>query len=33
MRDHEKDGDTKAGARITITETLDITNMGINAYA
>ncbi|PWI82977.1 hypothetical protein DKB98_06055 [Enterococcus faecalis] len=33
MRDHEKDGDTKAGARITITETLDITKMGINAYA
>ncbi|WP_202574174.1 hypothetical protein [Enterococcus faecalis] len=32
MREHEKDGDTTAGVRITVTEVLDITNKGINAY-
>ncbi|MGX7265710.1 hypothetical protein [Enterococcus crotali] len=32
MREHEKAGHSKAGVRITFTEVLDITNMGINAY-
>ncbi|MFK4568190.1 hypothetical protein [Enterococcus sp. UD-01] len=32
MREHEKAGHSKAGARITLTEVLDITKMGINAY-
>lgn len=32
LRTHEYLGHSKAGTRITVTETLDITNMGINAY-
>lgn len=33
MRDHEKAGHSKAGVRVSVTEVIDITNKGINAYA